>query len=71
MTEPVFYKELDTESEIGYVTNQASEVYIPKSYGAEIEDRFEPHSGEFYIIQNILTGRYPGSDVLVVSADTR
>ena len=71
ITEPVFYKELDSNAEIGLAVDSLHEIYIPKEYAVQLKDRIEPYSGEFYMVQTILNSRYVGSDVLIVSEDTR
>ena len=71
LTEPLFSGYLDTESELANMGIERQELYIPSDYGIQVLDRFEPTSGEYYIVESIRTRRFPGVDVVVLGEDTR
>ena len=71
LTEPLFSGYLDTESELANIGIERQELYIPSSFGIQTLDRFEPTSGEYYIVESIRTRRFPGVDVVVLGEDTR
>ena len=71
LTEPLFSGYLDTESELANIGIDRQELYIPSSFGIQVLDRFEPSSGEYYLVESIRTRRFPGVDVVVLGEDTR
>ena len=71
LTEPLFSGYLDTESELANMGIERQELYIPSDYGIQVLDRFEPTSGEYYLVESIRTRRFPGVDVVVLGEDTR
>jgi hypothetical protein len=71
LTEPLFSGYLDTESELANIGIERQELYIPSSFGIQVLDRFEPSSGEYYLVESIRTRRFPGVDVVVLGEDTR
>ena len=71
MTEPLFSGDLDTDEQLGLIGIKKDELYIPKSYGIKALDRYQPVSGEYYIVESIKTRRYPGVDVAILGEDTR
>uniref|UniRef100_A0A6M3ISU3 Uncharacterized protein n=1 Tax=viral metagenome TaxID=1070528 RepID=A0A6M3ISU3_9ZZZZ len=71
MTEPLFSGDLDTDEQLGLIGMQKNELYIPKTNGIQVLDRFQPVSGEYYMVDSIKIRRFPGIDVAILSEDTR
>jgi len=67
----LYGNELNTEQEAAILGLQKDEVLLPHSAGAMVGDRWQPASGEYYMISTIETRRYPNVDVLVVEEDRR
>jgi hypothetical protein len=70
LTESLFRYEM-VEKEIGNLLISKDELYIPKYYGIQINDRYSPRSGEFYKVSTIKTRGFVGVDVVEVEEDTR
>jgi hypothetical protein len=71
MTEPLFSGDLDTDEQLGLIGIKKDELYIPKSYGIQVLDRYQPVSGEYYQVESIKIRRFPGVDVAILGEDTR
>ena len=67
----LYGNDLATDEELALIGLQKDEVLIPHSYGAQVLDRWQPYSGEFYLVSTIETRRYPNVDVLIVENDQR
>ena len=67
----LYGNDLATDEELALIGLQKDEVLIPHSYGAQVLDRWQPYSGEFYMVATIETRRYPNVDVLIVANDQR
>lgn len=70
LTESLFRYEM-LEKEIGNLLVSKDELYIPKYYGVQINDRYSPRSGEFYKVGTIKTRGFVGVDVVEIEEDTR
>lgn len=70
LTESLFRYEM-VEKEIGNLLVSKDELYVPKYYGIQINDRYSPRSGEFYKVSTIKTRGFVGVDVVEVEEDTR
>jgi len=62
---------LEDDQEMALLGLQKDEVYLPHSVGAQPLDRFQPASGEYYMVGTIESRRFPGVDVLIVHEDHR
>jgi len=62
---------LEDDEELALLGLMKDEVYLPKSIGVKVLDRWQPFSGEFYMVKVIEPRRFPGVDVAVVEEDTR
>ncbi len=71
LTEPLFSGDLDTDEELGMIGIQIKELYIPKTKGVQVFDRYQPVSGEYYRVESIKSRRFPGIDVCILGEDTR
>jgi len=67
----LYGNDLDADNEVALIGLQKDEVLIPRFAGAQVLDRWQPYSGEYYIVSTIETRRYPNVDVLIVEEDTR
>ena len=71
LTSPEFGGELDKDEDIGYLNMEEQELYVPSSYGLQEMDRYQPVSGEYYMVTAVKKRRYPNVDVALLSEDTR
>jgi len=62
---------MEEDQEIAMIGLSKDEVLIPHSIGAQVLDRWQPSSGEYYVVNTIEQRRYPNIDVLIVSEDRR
>ena len=67
----LYGNDLESDQELALLNLHKDEVYIPHSVGAQVMDRWQPASGEYYQVATIETRRYPGVDVLIVEEDHR
>lgn len=67
----LYGNDLETDQELALVGLQKDEVYLPDSVGARVMDRWQPASGEYYMVSTIESRRFPGLDVLIIEEDTR
>jgi hypothetical protein len=67
----LYGNDLVEEEKFGLIGLRKDEVYLPSSVGAKVLDRFQPVSGEYYMVATIETRRFPGVDVLIVEEDHR
>lgn len=70
LTESLFRYEL-TEQDFGQLTITKDEMYIPRYYGIQLNDRYSPASGEYYKVSTIKTKGFLGVDVVELEEDTR
>ena len=70
-TEPLFGGGLEEEEQLGYLGIEKHELYIPSRYGLDLNDRWQPTSGEYYKVVNIRGRRYDGVDVVELEEDNR
>ncbi len=71
LTEPLFSGDLETHEELGLLGIKKEELYIPSSFGIKVLDRYQPVSGEYYVVESIKAHRFPGVDVAILGEDTR
>jgi len=67
----LYGNDLGTDNEVALLGLQKDEVLLPHSVGAQVLDRWQPYSGEYYMISTIEERRYPNIDVLIVEEDRR
>lgn len=67
----LYGNDLETENELALLGLQKDEVLLSHSVGAQVLDRWQPNSGEYYMVSTIETRRYPDVDVLIVEEDRR
>lgn len=67
----LYGNDLETDEEIALLGLKKNEVLIPNSIGAQVLDRWQPYSGEYYQISVIEPRRYPNIDVLIIEEDRR
>lgn len=70
-TEPLFGTDLDSQSELGNLSIEREELYIPTRYGIKALDRYQPASGEYYLVGAVMSRRFGGMDVCKLSEDNR
>ena len=68
---PLAGGDLDIDEELGAMTLQRDELYVPSSYGIAVGDRYLSSSGEYYLVENVRKRRFPGADVAILAEDTR
>jgi hypothetical protein len=71
LTTPLHGGELDTDEPIGLIDIDRQELYIRSSHGIRELDRYQPSSGEYYMVTAVKKRRYPNIDVALLSEDTR
>lgn len=62
---------LEDEEEMAMLGLRKDETYLPHSVGAQVLDRWQPVSGEYYQVSTVEHRRFPGVDVLIVEEDHR
>jgi hypothetical protein len=67
----LYGNDLETEQELALMGLQKDEVLLQQSIGAQVNDRWQPASGEYYHVTTIESRRYPSIDVLIVEEDRR
>lgn len=67
----LYGNDFKSEQEIALMGLLKNEVYLPKSVGVQVLDRWQPASGEYYQVSVIESRRFPGVDVLIVEEDNR
>ena len=70
-TETLFGTDLDTDEELGLIGIESDELYLPKSAGAQVLDRYQSSSGEYYRVESIKTRKFPGVVVVKLGEDQR
>jgi len=70
-TEPLFGTDLDAQSELGNLSIDREELYIPTRFGTQPLDRYQPESGEYYIVETVMKRRFSGIDVCKLGEDNR
>ena len=71
LTSPMQGAELNIDSPVGYLNLEKQELYLPSSIGVQEEDRYQPVSGEYYMVTAVKKRRYPNMDLALLSEDTR
>lgn len=67
----LYGNDLETDQELALLGLRKDELYIPDSVGIQTMDRFQPASGEFYMVASVETRRFPNIDVAILEEDTR
>ena len=62
---------LEDEDEMAMLGLRKDEVFLPHSVGAQVLDRWQPVSGEYYQVSTVEARRFPAVDVLIVEEDHR
>jgi len=70
-TETLFGTDLDTDEELGMLGIESDELYLPKSYGVQVLDRYQSSSGEYYRVESIKSRKFPGVVVVKLGEDQR
>jgi len=70
-TEPLFGTDLDAQSELGNLSIERQELYIPTRYGIRALDRYQPASGEYYQVTAVMKRRFSGMSVCKLGEDNR
>jgi len=70
-TEPLFGSDTEIEDQLGVMAINKDELYIPSSYGVKELDRYQPLSGEYYMVKKVLRRRFAGVDVVELIEDNR
>ena len=67
----LYGNDLETDQELALLGLRKDELYIPDSVGIQAMDRFQPASGEYYLVASVETRRFPGIDVAILEEDNR
>lgn len=70
LSNPEFRNQLNEEESV-MVSIEDNELFLPHCIGAQVNDRYESCSGEYYKIEVVNTYRYAGVDVCRIVEDTR
>ena len=70
-TEPMYGNDMDLDEPFGASDIKKVFLYIPKSYELQRLDRWQPVSGEYYMVDTILPRRYPAVDLVILEEDNR
>lgn len=62
---------LEEKGELGELDIEKHTGYFPTSYGFQVNDRYQPRSGEYYRVENVIKYRFPAVDIVVLGEDTR
>ena len=71
VTEGLFGHGIEEDEELGRLGLENNECYMPTLYDPRLEDRFEPVSGEYYIVQSVKKRKFHAVAVLELKEDTR
>ena len=71
LTETLFGTTLTQDDELGQLGIESDDLYLPHSYGAKINDRYEYVSGEFLKIETVEKRKFDSVDVCHLAEDTR
>jgi hypothetical protein len=71
MTEMIFGQELEIVEDLAAIAIERDELYIPKSVGVEVGDRYQYASGEYRMVETVQDHRFPAADVAKLGEDTR
>jgi len=71
MTEALYGHDLETDEELGALGIANHELYIRETAGVEILDRYEPVSGEYWMVTTKKPRKYENIDVVTLETDTR
>ena len=71
LTEVLFGSGINVEQEIGVVSSDRQDLYIPSYYGIKELDRYQAASGEFYLVKAVKTRIYDNIDVCELITDER
>jgi len=70
-TEALFGHDLDADQELGMLNLKEDELYIPSSVNIQVNDRYQPVSGEYYRVEVVKKRRFDGVDVCELGEDHR
>jgi hypothetical protein len=59
------------EENFGQVTSTVKRLFVPSGVGVQVNDRYEPYSGEYYRVSSLDSRVYKGVDVVTIEEDTR
>ena len=71
LTARLFGTDLQQDEELGQIGIQSQELYLPSSIGVQALDRYQPQSGEYYKVEQVVTRYFPAVDVCYLAEDTR
>ena len=62
---------LNVDQEIGAISTDRQDLYVPSYYGIQELDRYQPISGEFYLVKAVKKRLYDNIDVAELITDER
>jgi hypothetical protein len=71
VTEGLFGYGISEDSELTRIGLAPNQCYMPSKFDPRLEDRYEPVSGEYYIVQAVKKRQFEAVTVLELNEDTR
>lgn len=71
LTEELFEHGIDATEELGRIGLENHQCIMPTAYDPRLEDRYQPVSGEYHIVESIKIRVFPNLSVLALREDTR
>jgi len=71
LTSRLFGTDLQQDEELAQIGIESQVLYLPSSLGARSLDRYQPASGEYYKVEQVIHRYFPAVDVCYLAEDTR
>jgi hypothetical protein len=71
LTSRLFGTDLQQDEELAQIGIESQVLYLPSSLGARSLDRYQPASGEYYKVEQVIHRYFPSVDVCYLAEDTR
>lgn len=71
LTNRLFGTDLQQDEELAQIGIESQILYLPTSIGVQSLDRYQPQSGEYYKIEQVIKRYFPAVDVCYLAEDTR
>jgi len=71
LTSRLFGTDLQQDEELAQIGIESQVLYLPSSIGVQSLDRYQPCSGEYYKIEQVIKRYFPAVDVCYLAEDTR
>lgn len=71
LTARLFGTDLQQDEELAQIGVHSQELYLPSWIGVQSLDRYQPCSGEYYKVEQVVHRYFPAVDVCYLAEDTR